>query len=43
MNEIIILWNQIYCSENEINVDMVLNILLFADDKVLLSDSEDDL
>jgi hypothetical protein len=37
----IIPWNQIYSNGNEINDDIILNTLLFTDDHILLSDSED--
>jgi len=42
-NELIIHWNQVYSGAIEINDNTVLNTLLFADDRMLLSHSEDDL
>jgi hypothetical protein len=43
MTETIIHWNQTYSYRTEIHNDTVLNTLLFSDDQVLLSESEDDL
>jgi hypothetical protein len=39
----IVHWNQTYSNGSEINDDTVLSTPLFANDQVILSDSEDDL
>ncbi|KAJ4427887.1 hypothetical protein ANN_23895 [Periplaneta americana] len=43
INEIILKWNQIYTSGIKITSALTLNTLLYADDQVIISNSEDNL
>jgi hypothetical protein len=41
MNEIIVKWNQIYTKGVTLSNTTKINTLLFADDEVIIADSED--